>query len=127
MKNKIEQYLNEIIKCHEVKHQIYMAYLFMSITCANVLINLIFSQFNKYSIIITAIILSILFIVFLYTLKHLKQKYRKTIQNLQNLHPIEGEQGAMKILKKNINDNIKNVFGKKFLGLKKFMPNQSKK
>lgn len=117
MRQRLEKYVDAIIKAEEAKFQRFLSNIAFIVLCLSALSTYIVVISNSPAL--TAFALFILYLSVGYRLNNkLKEKEEKAKRTQELLHPTEGEEGAYNAAKKAINDSM-NAFGKKFLGLRR--------
>jgi len=120
MKEKIEEYIKALIEHQEsrMRHQVFQ--LVMSIVLANIFITMLLIM----SLWFIIPLLMIICFVSITGTRRLERELMEKEDELHKLHPIDGEQGAVKTATSHLADFLEGLFGKKFIGVKKFNPNQ---
>lgn len=121
MKEKIEAYIKALIEFQEARFKIEIIKLVVAIILVNMVITLTL-LWSPYLAIGYAIVL---FAWFLPKANKVLQKDLLDKQKaIETLHPFDGQEGAVKTLQGQLADFLEGLFGKKFIGVKKFDPDE---
>lgn len=117
MKQRLEKYVDAIIKAEEAKFQRFLCNIAFTVLALSTMSTYIVVISNSPALTTLALLVVYLSVGYLWN-KNLKEKEEKAKIAQELLHPTEGEEGAYNAAKKAINDSM-NAFGKKFLGLRR--------
>lgn len=116
-KNRLEEYIKALIKAEESRMTVNIILLIGSLVLFMTVCMVIIVT-SKSPILAGAIIIALVTAVGYFLVKRLRREQAEAEKKRDLLHPTEGDEGLIVSIKKQINDTIVGLFGKKFTGLR---------